>query len=216
MPSNAVNDIRGNGTMRRKGGTTSGPADQFQSQNAIASDGVITLVGNAGSDRARVYGDGRHWTPVQGFTPGVLVPGQFFVETYLGVDWWVFVDSAGVAQRIRPISTISVDIFVPVGPAVALDILIVDNTRFAVYQYTAYNATTGAQEGGTIQLGHNGSTGGDATVSQIGQVIGVALGIPQVTFDTTLAGVGPAQTLTFEATATAAGWAVAYTRTMSA
>lgn len=210
----SVTDIRGAGTLRSKSSSPVGPADDFESAVPINSDGVVARVGNAGTPVQDILGDGRVWTPVQGFTPAALVAGQYFIENFGGVDYFVFVDGSGTPQRLRPITIIQADIAVPVGPAVALDMFLVDDTRYAVYDYTSYNPVTGEQEGGTIRIGHNGSNTTDATLTQIDNTVGVAFGAPSVTFAVMLSGVGVAQTWTLTATASAPDWAVAYTRQM--
>ncbi len=101
MPRNPVNDVRAGGTMRSKASDTVGPADEFQSRTIIDDDGVVSQIGNHGLDRARVYGDGRSWFPIQAATPTSLVPGQFFIETVSpGSDQWAFVNSLGVIEYL--------------------------------------------------------------------------------------------------------------------
>jgi hypothetical protein len=210
----SVNDIRSSGTLRYIGSATAGPADDFQSAVTINSDGILSQTGNAGTVVRQTKGDGRNWTPLQGVTPANLTPGDYFIETYLGVEYFVYVDSGGVPQRLAPVSIVSADIPVPVGPAVDMDTFLVDDVRYATYDYTAYNDVTGEQEGGTISIGHDGSASSDATTVQLANVISVAFGTSDITFNTILTGVGVAQTWGFSATASSADWSVAYTRRM--
>ncbi len=100
MPRNPVNDLKASGALRTKISGTDGPADDFESVTVINPAGVIALVGNQGSARSRIYGDGTKWMPIQSAAPTTLTPGQFFIETVSGVDNWVFVDSFGVAQYV--------------------------------------------------------------------------------------------------------------------
>lgn len=100
MPANPVNDVRAAGTLRSKASAAAGPADEFQSRTLINPAGIISIIGNQGSDRFRVYGDGRAWVPVQAAAPASLVAGQFFIQTVAGVDRWAYVDSTLTIQYL--------------------------------------------------------------------------------------------------------------------
>lgn len=210
----AVRNIRSDGTLRTIASSPAGPADDFQSSGAINSNGILSQRGNNGNVVQQLLGDGRLWTPIQPVTPGSLAPGQYFIETVAGVEYFVYVDAGGIARYLAPTNIVSADIPVPVGPPVTLDSDLVDDSRFAAYNYTAYNATTGEQEGGALYIGHDGSTGSDATTAQVNTSVNVAFGVPAITFAIALTGVGVAQTWTLSATAIAPDWAVAYVRQM--
>ena len=215
MPNNPVNDILGSGTLRTKSGSALGPTDTFQSRITVDSDGVLRQYGNNGSIVEQLLGDGRHVTPILSPTPGGLAPGQYFLEQFGGLDYFVFIDSLGNPQRLRPLTIFSGDIPVPVGPAVTIDVFLTDDFRYAAYDYSAYNPVSGAQISGQIQIGHDGTNSSDAVNTQLDQTLGIAFGVPEVTFAAVLSGVGPGQLLSLEATAVGGNWSVAFTRRMA-
>jgi len=166
MPRNPANDITALGQLRTKLTGAAGPADAFRSNGVVSPDGILQLAGNQANDKTRVYGDGRKWTPIQPSAPATLVAGQYYIETYGGLDWLVYVDSAGVAQRIRPAPQPNT-VPVPVGPAVVLASFTVDDYRYALFEYTAQNKITGASVSGHYGVGNNGTTSADATIVQL-------------------------------------------------
>ena len=210
MPNNSVKDIRGVGTMRQKAASSAGPADTFSSSNAVAPDDILEETQNNYVPVRRTYGDGRQYTPIQMACPGCTTPGQFWIETVLGVDYWVFVDSTGTPQYMSPsgsgiIPTPTV-IALPNGTPTVIEMVLADSVGLVEWSAAIYNPTVGYRTHFRLVAAHNGTGLLDATVAQLNQASTVSIGTLPVTLDVQITGSGVGQTMDLVATATEIGW----------
>jgi len=208
MPSTPVKDIRGLGTGRLKTSSAAGPADRFSSQSLINAEGVIQQLENNGVAKFRVRGDGRRNGGILVSTPSVLNPGDYYLKTVAGIDYWVFVDTAGVEQLIAPTTPISVPL--TLLAANYLELFPVDTIGVVRRSVALVKVTTGQRHSYEIAMGHDGTTGADATVANLTLNAGIAIGALDVTFNVDLVGAGGSQVMRWFATPGSLGWSVVY------
>jgi len=210
MAKHPVNDPKNQGAQRFDTSTAAGPADEFSSQVTINPTGVISRVSNNGTQRFQVYGDGRLWVPIQGSTPASPVPGQFWIETVLGIEEFRFVDAGGIIQSLSGgggsavVPTITALNVLPTENVIAtvnVDTVLVVEWTVSLYQRIAANRFMYR-----IMASHDGTTGADATVTQMSQVSGIAIGAPAVTLSLGLSGAGVAQVMELKANTNDPNW----------
>ncbi len=208
MPLTPVKDVRGLGTGRLKTSSAAGPADRFSSQSLINAEGVIQQLENNGVAKFKVRGDGRRNGGILTATPSVLTPGDYYIKTVAGIDYWVFVDTAGVEQLIAPTSPVTYPLTI-VG-ANYIETFPVDTVGVVRRSIALVKVTTGQRHSYEVAMGHDGTTSADATVANLTLTAGIAIGALDVTFNADLLGTGGSQVMRWFATPASLGWSVVY------
>jgi len=213
MPQNPVIDIKGSGALRAKTSLAAGPADEFSSNIVINDDGILHQLSNYGTRVYAVKGDGRVNVPIDLAVPTSIAPGDIYLYRLLGVDYLVYIDSAGVPQLLAPgAAPLPAPTLIPLNPLPATNTLtsvVVDTVGVQYWSLVYYNTTLGYRHAFSVQAGHDGTSLADATTTQLNMVGGVAVGLFDVTTTLTLTGVGPAQLMNLVATTISAGWSAA-------
>jgi hypothetical protein len=212
MPEKHVRDVKGDGTLRLNTSPAAGPADRFSSETVINPDGIVREIANDDLPVNRVLGDGRQYMPIQLATPASYSPGQFWLEKIAGITYIVFVDDAGVLQTVTggggsvPTPTI-----VPLTNGVPTQIasVVVDAVGTIEWGVNLYKAATAQRTHFRLVGAHNGTTGADATITQLNQQSTISFGVLDVVLSLTLTGFGPAQTMNLVGLASSVNWIAA-------
>lgn len=213
MPESKVRDIRGDGALRRKSSTSSGPADTFDSAVTIDPTGILTEALNNGSPRHRVYGDGRGEMPIQSASPAAPAPGQYWIETVAGVGYWVYVDAGGTPRLLAPGgggAPPTPTIFaLSSGVPTTIASVSVDSVGTIEWGVNFYKPAASQRTHFRMVAAHDGTTGSDATATQLNEQSTISFGALDVTRLLSLSGAGGAQTMDLVVTAASVGWSVA-------
>jgi len=212
MPGDSVRDIRGLGMLRRKAATSQGPADAFDSATTIDPTGLVREHTNDGTVVDRIYGDGRHFTPIQPATPGgPLVPGQFWLEQQGSDTFLFFVDHAGVIQKVvggGGLPTPSI-INLTSGVPTTIATVNVDSVGVIEWGLALYKEATGQRHHFRLVGAHDGTNVADATTTQLNQQGTISFGVLDVTLALSLSGTGAGQEMDLDATASSTNWKAA-------
>ncbi len=212
MPERKVRDIRGDGTLRRKSSTSSGPADSFDSADTIDPTGILTEKKNNGTPKHQVWGDGRHLFPILTAPPAGAVPGNVWLEQLAGVTYLAYVDAAGTPQLLFPAGGLppSPTIYALVsGVPTTIATSLVDAVGTIEWGVCFYKPAAAQRTHFRVVAGHDGTTGADATVAQLNEQATISFGALDVTRQIQLNGAGAGQTMDLVVTAGSVGWSVA-------